>query len=732
MKKIYVLMMVYLLFSGMACAVDVVVNAPYAGSVLAQDGVDGSAVQGNSMTIVLGGMVGMVDGGDAIGSRQTGSGEVYNNKVVMTGGAVRKIGGTGGNIIGGLAHTSDAYRNTVSISGGTVDGGVTGGVSNGGVAYSNKVEINGGTIGDMNSEITGGMSHNNTARDNEVYIVLGGDTYLGSVVGGTSGSANTDHSAKANTVTVTSGIIQGGVIGGRADDAASAIGNQVTIRGGEIRTAIGGMTDTGNATGNTVTFDGGTINGGGGIYGGYTDTGTATNNTVIIKSGSLDFCDVYGGLSTSASGDLRTGNTLHFDGFTGQVNEIGNFEFIKFTIPASVLNGGTVVTSASRTDLTDTKVQSIAIASGSSLAASHTVTLIDNVQGAFSETTIQTTNGASLILNTRVALEGTALKAYFGESRASVNPQGKALSMGRVGGMHLIGQGGDLVADQAFGSAADAVAAAGAGGGVPAFFGAFSISDYRIKTGSHVDADGWSVMGGLAWRGTGPDCSGWLAGAFFETGRGSYDGYNAFSTGTVHSWGDNEYLGGGVMGRYRLQNGLRVEGSFRIGRTKTDVTMRGYATPDQPDYDLKTLYLGSHIGLGYDRDLTQCLNLDLSAKYLWTHQRGKTVTILDEHTRFDATNSHRLRAGGRVTYTGSRVRPYAGAYFEYEFDGKAETENLASNIRYDSPKTRGATYIGELGLKYSPIERLDIDLSVQGHAGRRDGVNGSLKVGLSF
>lgn len=185
------------------------------------------------------------------------------------------------------------------------------------------------------------------------------------------------------------------------------------------------------------------------------------------------------------------------------------------------------------------------------------------------------------------------------------------------------------------------------------------------------------------------------------------------------------------MGQYRFMNGFRVEGSFRLGRLDTDYRASGYIG-GIPRYDLNALYLGAHAGIGYSRDLTEKFSLDLSAKYLWTRQTAKSVDIMAESNRFDAVDSHRLRAGGRVAYTGCIVSPYAGAYFEYEFGGTAKATNKATGIRYDSPKIRGATYIGEVGVRLTPIRNLDIDVSVQGHGGRRDGVTGRLAVGWAF
>lgn len=675
-------------------------------------------VAGNSVTVKAGGVVGkpsdpMNGGHDVYGGLSNSTGDVYNNTVTITGGRVYSSNGgsQGGRVLGGGA-TPGMPRgiirnNIVRISGGQVDNTVRGGYAYDTEVRENRVEISGGTIG------------------NPAY------TNVGEVYGGYSDSG----SALRNVAVVSGGIIKGSVAGGQAEDgtlADVAEYNEVYVSGGSIAEGVaGGSADAGGAAHNYVEITGGSIRYA--IAGGYSTSSYATNNTVKIGAGAvLDAgIDIYGGMSPGA-GDVFTGNTLYLDGFRGTVRQINNFEKYHFHLPASLANGGILVsTTGAATSLTGSSVEGITIAPGSSLTTSHTVTLLGNVTGVFADTTLQAAKGASLLLDVTVKLDGGRLTATFGDAHGrAVNPQGKALGQSRTGGLSLLGQGADLVADTVFDSALAGAAAAGSTSGAVAF-GSSSASRYRVKTGSHVDSDGWSLLAGLAWKGQGPDCSGWIAGAFFETGRGSYDGYNSFSNGNVHSSGDLSYYGGGVMGQYRLMNGLRAEGSFRVGRLDTDYRASGFLGA-APKYDLDTTYVSSHFGVGYDRDLTGRLNLDLSTKYLWTRQTSKGADILGERYRFDSVDSHRIRAGGRLSYAGCVLSPYAGAYFEYEFGGKATTRNQTQNIRYASPTTRGTTFVGELGVKFTPTRRMDVDLSVQGHTGRRDGVQGRLAVGFSF
>ncbi|MCD8351310.1 MAG: autotransporter outer membrane beta-barrel domain-containing protein [Planctomycetaceae bacterium] len=711
---------------GQAATITVDDNSTYQStSAVGGSSSDATEVSGNTVNMVTNGVVGnpgdLSNGGRSIhGGETTGSGAVHNNTVVITGGHVflssplpnNYMGGRG---IGGYATVaSEAYvhHNRVLVSGGQIDDEVMGGYSYGNVE-NNTVEISGSAS-----------------------IGIGSDPFTGDVTGGYSryGVAND------NTVTIDGGTVRGDVTGGFVQNDrpnTEATRNTVIIRGGTIGgVVVGGSAERGNAYGNLVEVTGGTVSDI--IAGGFSEFGDAVNNTVRIGENAIlsaTDTEIYGGY-TNLGADQVTGNTLYLDGYRGAVKSIGNFAAYHFHLPASLINGDTLVaiTGGINTDLTGATIGGISIDAASTLDTAHSVTLIDKATGAFAPATVQAAKGATLLYDVSVEIDGgnRLVATLGGSSRAHVNPQGKALAQSRVGGMTILGQGADLVANNIFTSAMSGVPLTGAAGG-PAVFGTTSYASYRVKTGSHVDSDGWSLAAGLAWKNNGPDCAGWVAGVFFETGRGSYDGYNSFSTApTVHSSGDITYYGGGVMGQYRFQNGLRAEGSFRLGRLETDYSAGGFVGGARPDYELNSTYFGGHVGLGYERQLTGCLSLDLSAKYLWTRQSGKTVAILGERTRFDAVDSQRTRVGGQLAYTRRLLSPYAGAYFEYEFDGKANTRNESTSIRYSSPTVKGATYAGELGVKITPVERLVIDVSVQGHAGRRDGFQGRLAAGWSF
>ena len=126
---------------------------------------------------------------------------------------------------------------------------------------------------------------------------------------------------------------------------------------------------------------------------------------------------------------------------------------------------------------------------------------------------------------------------------AQTTEQSKALSEGFLAGMTLVNQGSDLASGKGI---VNAVQSAGSGAGFSGF-GAMSGGSLRFDTGSHVDLNSFALMAGLA-KGGDVGAARLTGGAFFEYGNGSYDTYNAFSSGLVRGGGNSHYVGGGVIG----------------------------------------------------------------------------------------------------------------------------------------------------------------------------------------
>jgi hypothetical protein len=73
-----------------------------------------------------------------------------------------------------------------------------------------------------------------------------------------------------------------------------------------------------------------------------------------------------------------------------------------------------------------------------------------------------------------------------------------------------------------------------------------------------------------------------------------------------------------------------------------------------------------------------------------------------------------------------------GAAWEREYDGKARAS--IHGHRLDTPDLKGDTAVLEAGFVLTPAtsQNLTLELGVQGHAGKREGVTGSFRVNYRF
>ena len=273
-------------------------------------------------------------------------------------------------------------------------------------------------------------------------------------------------------------------------------------------------------------------------------------------------------------------------------------------------------------------------------------------------------------------------------------------------------------------------------------FMAVSASSMRYNTGSHVDVSGAAFMLGLAkkWEGQSANL---LLGAFAETSIANTKTHNSFKNmDNVDGTGDNNSVGGGILARMDFTQtalkGLYTEASLRMGQLnihyKTD-DLQDFLGNNDVNYNTNSLYYGAHAGLGYILSLSQKASLDLYGKYFWAHQQGETVTILGDKFKFDDANSHRTRVGGRFSYAlCDELAPYAGAAWEYEFDGKAKATTYGFDV--PAPSLKGSTGVGELGLSFTPNalsqNAFSVDLGLQGYTGMREGLGGTMQMKFEF
>jgi autotransporter-associated beta strand protein len=319
--------------------------------------------------------------------------------------------------------------------------------------------------------------------------------------------------------------------------------------------------------------------------------------------------------------------------------------------------------------------------------------------------------------------------------------QTKAFSEGLASSIGLIGQAGDLVSGDGMKNAtASAMGGLSAGNGGLSSFGAVSVGSMRYETGSHVDVSGFSMMVGLSYAAQ-FDSTTLTVGAFFEYGFGSYDTYNSFPNApNVHGSGDTRYIGGGILAGLSFDNvgpgRLYTEASLRFGTIHNEFRSSDFAmTQGAPtSFESDSNYFGFHVGLGYIWQINESTDLDFYVKYLYTRQKGDSVTLTTgEPIVFEDAISSRVRAGARLTKRiNEHVAPYVGVGWEYEFNGDAKASSRGQ--KFATPSLRVASGFGEVGLAFKPSKDLPVtfELGAQAHFGKKKGISGSLSLKIEF
>ena len=344
-------------------------NALYANTALAADVtdktkvVDGTETTGqiageatgtdnaNNNTLIITGNGEITGNNSAIGGRSEEGNANDNSVLIHSGGKV------GHDVYGGYSDRGSANDNTVTINGDAngskviIGNDVYGGYAeNDGDANDNSVIITGAEVGD---EVYGGYS---TADSNGNQVIISDSKITSNVHGGATDTSSGD-SANDNIVSISGGKVDAEVYGGSVTGDGNAIGNTVTISGGQVVNIYGGSTSgQGNANGNMIIIDqdcyitsmaaGGYANTGNtndntvilanitienNLYGGYTATGNADNNVVHISDSTISSF-LYGGYTNTGnandntitiSGDSSVGEEL-CGGYTNTGNANGN------------------------------------------------------------------------------------------------------------------------------------------------------------------------------------------------------------------------------------------------------------------------------------------------------------------------------------------------------------------------------------------------------------------------
>ncbi len=694
-------------------------------------------------------------GEDATGSDRGGDGgsATANNNTTNTSGTVTEtvyggiawsIGGESEIGAGGNGGTATASNNTVHVNG-TVEESVYGGYaySGGGISLSGTGGNGGIATANYNTvHVNGTVESNVYGGSNDS---LGGGSNIGTPGNGGNATAN------YNTVNVY-GTVERNVYGGNA-------------------LSLGTTRDTATASYNTVHLNNATIGTAGVpslIIGGVASgdaSSRAENNTVILSNNLTyngDNLFIAGGssdnLSIFVTPNLFNGNTIIFNNYKGSaINYVGNFEKYVFVLPAS----GHESTKIDNINLTnngttgvDEKFASVTEIStlGTNYAIGNTYTLITttNAIAPLANNGQNVTGYAGTFLTNTWHLTQDANNIFASLKSRELTPEGTSKAQ------HLVSTYGETVASMlttsndalliGIESARDNVQLASGNAGLSAgshmkqnvfmpfasVYGGYS----SVGDDNNIDINSLSFVGGIGYTSY-FSSSELLLAAFFETGHGGYNSYD----NNIHSQGDANYYGGGLYARfdmYTVSGNAYIEASAKVGSMHYDYysddikNALGVAT----SYDVDSLYYGAHAGLGYVWNISDALALDMSAKYFYAHQEGYDEVIGGNNFDVDALDSHRVKAGARLTYTmptsyNFTFAPYMGLYYEHEFndDVNATVDNFAVPSDNDS---NGSTGILELGVKLASTMGLSANIGVEASLGARESVMGKLEFKYVF
>ena len=694
-------------------------------------------VQGKTVNFEKGTVDGVIGG-----TSGSGAAKPIGNTVNISGGKVTNVFG-GLSFYSYVAHQSFAEGNTVNISGDAEVNTVLGARAVGNADIrKNTVTITGGTV----ENVMGGASSGGDVNENKV-IISGGRI-------GTS---------EANII-----------IGGNAPDSyeGNANNNTVEISGGTINSTIwGGRSNSGNAEGNTVTISGSpTFAASSGIHGAAAYDGDAKNNTVniLVKDFSISF--LIGG-EPGPSG-TSSGNTLNVAAKGVTTGSVNAFQNMNFYLPSDIANGDTMLTVNGGT-ATDVKGVTFGVAalSGVKLEKGNTVNLITNPSGLTMDDALKTTDSATLAKETFLSAnslttdnkyelsiskkgEDTIIATVDNVTEQSADTGGgtsgdtsaveeikKSPVETRMGVVTMVNAGADLLAGQGMANAADAaaaersggdgVAAARAGGFAP--FAAVGLGNLRAKSGSHVDTKSIGLSLGFA-REIENKSGKLLVGPVVEYGHGKYDSYQ---DNGITADGKSSYWGIGVIAKQTNHNGFYYEGSLRAGRTKSDYDSDSARPGNHVSYDSSATYWAAHLGAGKLFDIGHDNTLDVYGKYFYSHTGSDSTTIhigaASEGVDFSAVNSHRLRIGTRLTHAlNAKNKIYGGLAWQYEFKGDARATYSVSG-EAPSPSVKGSSGMIELGWQVKPGKSpMTIDLGVTGWVGKQRGITANVQANWTF
>ena len=586
------------------------------------------------------------------------------------------------------------------------------------------------TATSTSTEMWGGRSAaGNTTTGNEITVNDNNHKKIyGGYTSGTGTSAADKNDSHTNKVTLAGGIYNT-VYGGWTNVAGGkAVSNTVNVTGNATGSIVGGYSASGEASNNVVDVTGHTFTGN--ITGGQ---GTVTNYNVIRLRNAAVTGTVTGG--TAANGKDNTLAVSYGSSTSSLVGDITNVQRLHFDMEnAPVRNANPLLklTNVSGGDKNLTGMKFAVHRSGATqkLAKGDTFTLMENTTGGGHNITVgsgvtaEGRDGVSRNYTFDITQDpNDAHKLIATVTKAGMGEQSKSIVETRAGASAFLNDGADFLAGAGMDAAKKEARAAAQSGSAPyGIWAGMGGGSLRHETGSYVDMKGWNL--GVGWARENVVQAGTLTfGPFIEYGRGSYDSY--LDDGT-HGSGKTNYLGAGMMAKIETKSHNWVDGSLRIGRTKSDYT--GLA-----NYDTTSTYYGMQVGVGKEFHVSENDIVGVYVRYAYAHTTGTSAHLSSGETfDFDAVNSHRLRLGTRYTHGMTALSQfYAGLAWEYEFDGDARATSQGDSA--PSPSLQGGSALLELGYRFAPQgSRLSYDLNLNGWQGKRKGITGSVSVKWAF
>lgn len=714
------------------------------------------------------------------------TGKGYSESVIYAGCAINGSTNTANNntlIIDIGTGTIDGYND--DIHGVRKDEGTSigGGFANE-TAAGNKVIIHSGKIGSNDKEINvyGGKART-LAKGNEVIIAQEESktvTITGNVSGGYGEGENP--TVEGNRVVFSAGTVNGKVSGGSGIGATLA-GNEVIVSGtGGTRTAkegIYGAWGKGqftNAEGNRVVItDGATVTGD--VHGGYVDeeyNSVAQNNTVVIADGTVEG-NVFGGgtwwadymagspqnvvnntvILGAADGsgtanvtknvyinwhklkeDMTADGALEaLSGGNLNVHNVGNTVTGDVNAPGANINfyvkDGENDTTTARLEAAKAYLDKANI----KVNVKQLGSIAENTEyNLFGDTEIIAENGAPTYTITDDFIDSkTSLvdgKVALNHANDTANENSKSPVETQIVGVALVNGVIDMMANQGFSEAAEAINNSGDGGRSMSPYATVGGSVMRQNSGSYVEMNTWNIGVGFA-KEVANSRGKLMFGPVFEYGKGSYDSY--LDNGT-HGSGDSSFWGVGAMIKQENKDGLYYEGSLRAGRLKNDYESR---LSGGASYDNSATFYALHAGVGKVVKLNEDDTLDYYGKLFYTHQNGSSATLTSGHIYdFDAINSFRTHLGLRYTHKMNKNQDvYAGLAWQHEFGSTANATFHSGPYSFSAPapSVKGETGIIELGMKVKRSNgKFESDFGFIGSIGKQRGMGFNAKIQWNF